>query len=115
MSKMSDNLNKLMEERNIKQADLCRETGIPTSAMSHYVRGDSDPSFTRAIKIARALGVTTDELSGKQAEQQCNGIKLSDDEREIINVYRNISDEGKDAVMTLLRGIEKRFGWSSND
>ena len=94
---MSDNLNRLMNERGIKQADLCRITGIATSAMSHYVRGESEPSFTKAISIARALGVSVDELAGHEQPD------LTDDEREILTYYRVLTDKGKHAVLVGLR------------
>ena len=108
MSSMSDNLNRLMEEKNIKQIDLCRETGIPTSAMSHYVRGDSDPSFTRAIRIAKALGVTTDELAGKEIKQEQERIELTDNERELLTYYRALSVKGKRAVLAGLKDFAEQ-------
>lgn len=54
----------LMDEKGIRQSDLCRETGISTSTMSGYVRGSADMSAANVIKIAKALGVTTDRLLG---------------------------------------------------
>lgn len=54
----------LMDERKMSQTELCRETGIPSSTMSGYVHGRADMSAQSVIKIAKALGVTTDRLLG---------------------------------------------------
>lgn len=62
-----ERLRGLMDDRGISQAQLCKLTGIATSAMSHYVRGETDPSFTKAIQIARALDVPLDALAMKVA------------------------------------------------
>ena len=35
----NENLKLLLLEKNMKQADLCRMTGIQTSLMSEYING----------------------------------------------------------------------------
>jgi len=50
-------LKKILYEKNIRQADLARMTGIPRNSLSRYVSGHHKPSFERLSKIADALGV----------------------------------------------------------
>lgn len=52
----------LLEEKNITQKELAKITGLTESAISHYVKGDRVPRGANLVKIAKALGVTTDEL-----------------------------------------------------
>lgn len=58
-------LARLLEDKDLTQADLCRKTGIPTSLMSNYMKGSKSPALSNAILIAEALNVSLDILSGK--------------------------------------------------
>ncbi len=51
-------------ELKITQAELCRKTGIPKSAMSQYVKGSFEPKDDRTYLIAKALGVSEAWLMG---------------------------------------------------
>lgn len=44
-----------LKEKNMTQEDLEYETGIPQGVVSKYVTGKTMPSFTRVLRIARAL------------------------------------------------------------
>lgn len=50
--------------RDMTQADLCRATGIPKSAMSQYCGGTLVPRQDRTFLIARALDVSEAWLMG---------------------------------------------------
>ena len=55
-----------MKEKNLKQADLCRMTGIQTSLMSNYVNGKKSPTISNASLIADALDISLDQLAGRK-------------------------------------------------
>ena len=61
----NDNLKLLLKDRNLKQADLCRMTGIQTSLMSDYLAGKKSPTIKNAIFIADALNISLDTLVSK--------------------------------------------------
>lgn len=61
-------LSELLEEKGMKQADLSRITGIPTSLISNYLKGVKSPSLSNAVTLASALNVTVDELAGLSNE-----------------------------------------------
>jgi transcriptional regulator with XRE-family HTH domain len=58
----ADNLKAVLADRNLKQADLCRMTGIPSSLISDYFNDVRKPGFDHLFNIARALNLTVDEL-----------------------------------------------------
>lgn len=62
----NENLKLLLLEKNIKQADLCRMTGIQTSLMSEYINGRKSPTIGNAILIADALNISLDDLVGRK-------------------------------------------------
>ena len=56
----NENLKLLLLEKSMKQADLCRMTGIQTSLMSEYINGRKSPTIGNAILIADALNISLD-------------------------------------------------------
>ena len=60
----NENLKLLLLEKSMKQADLCRMTGIQTSLMSEYINGRKSPTIGNAILIADALNISLDDLVG---------------------------------------------------
>lgn len=61
---VSDRLQKIMEERNVKQADLARTTGISRGAISNYVLGRYEPKDNIIGKLANALNCSVMWLRG---------------------------------------------------
>lgn len=59
-------LASLLDERGLKQSDLVAATGIPSSLISNYLKGVKSPGLKNALKIANALGVSLEMLSGKK-------------------------------------------------
>lgn len=46
----------------MSQGDICREVGFDRGQMSNIEAGKGNPTLATIEKIARALGVTSDEL-----------------------------------------------------
>ena len=96
-------LVKLMKEKNVSQARICKATGIASSAMSHYVRGETEPSFTKVVAIARALGVATDALAGKQPKMSVDTV-----EAELLALYRSMDSDGRERLMEQAQFLASR-------
>lgn len=62
----NDILKQLLEEKGLRQADLCRLARIQTSLMSEYVSGRKSPTLKNAIQIADALDISLDKLAGRE-------------------------------------------------
>lgn len=54
----------LRDERGMTDYQVCKETGIPTSAMSGWKAGRFTPKVDKMVKIARLFNVSMDELLG---------------------------------------------------
>lgn len=64
---LADNLNTLMRERQMTQADLARATGLGTAQIAYLVNGRTvDPRLSTAVKLAQALDCCLEELVGAQ-------------------------------------------------
>lgn len=60
----SKRIKEALEFRNMKQAELCKRTNIPKSAMSQYLSGKFEPKQDRVFLIAQALNVSEAWLMG---------------------------------------------------
>ena len=104
MAKRTANrISELLEMRNMTQKDLSLATKITESAISHYVKGDRVPRGVNLMKIATALGTTTDYL----LEQ--NEVLDSEDEIKIVKtlIARNaevMTIEDKMELVGILMG-----------
>ena len=58
------NLKRLRKVKNSSQESLAKEIGVSQRTVSHYEKGESEPSLLCLCKIAAFLGVSTDELLG---------------------------------------------------
>lgn len=67
---LKDNLINLLEEKNISLAELARQTNVPKSNLSSWLKGRS-PNLDQLDKVARFLGTTIDFLAfGRRPKEQ---------------------------------------------
>lgn len=99
----ADALRSLLESRGLKQADLCRMTGIDTGLMSNYMSGKKSPSLSNAVIIADALRITLDELSGLKKKRD---MELQERYREeLLAYFDQLNDEGKMSAVRMVQGL----------
>jgi len=55
-------LKEILDERGLKQKWLYEKVDLSSSAMSQIVRGESDPTLQTALRIAKALGLTVEDI-----------------------------------------------------
>ena len=99
-------LAELLAQKGMKQADLCRAAGISTSLLSQYSTGKTPPTLDKAQAIARALGVTLDELVGWKPKKvlETQTLECTADEAELIRMFRALDASGQRRTMRHLRG-----------
>ena len=85
-----ENLKLLLFNKNLKQADLCRMTGIQSSLMSEYMSGKKSPTIGNAVLIADALDISLDTLVGRKEK-----IRYSETET---YMYGNKLNESMDGL-----------------
>ena len=89
----------LMSEKNIKNRDLAVKLGVRDSVICNWKTRNTDPPSTYLLPICEILGVDIFTLLG----QDCNEIIFTDEEKQIIQKYRQLDDESKQAFKTLLQ------------
>ena len=63
MEQRAELLRKIMEEKNMKVADIVRVSGVPYSTVKAILeRGAEKAGYVNVCKICSALGISADEL-----------------------------------------------------
>ena len=110
-------IQKAMEAKGLKAADVCQVTGIPKSSMSLYLSGRVKPKSDRVYHLAKCLDVNDAWLLGydvsmERPEDQKNGDALVDIcerlqvDSKFFEIVKTIYalDEGKlDSLLQLLQ------------
>lgn len=123
---VSERLQKILAEKNIKQADLARSTGISRGAISNYVLGRYEPKSDIIGKLSNALNCSATWLWGYdvpmdeaayQAGLEENPYELSmrdafdtldvDSQIEISKMVVNYAKNGKSPDQLILTEGEK--------
>ena len=96
MGKFSEHLRKLLNERQMSAAELARRTGLSEAAISGYLNGKKEPRGAQSISIAKALGISLDELwqTGYSIEVEGNKVTVTVKERELLESLRRLNDDG---------------------
>lgn len=65
-----DNLRNIRKKNRVSQTELAEYLGVSQRTVSHYEKGDCEPSLTLLCKIAGYFRITVDELLGYKVEEQ---------------------------------------------
>lgn len=101
METTANRLNKALKLRGMKPTELHEKTGIGKSSISQYMSGLVKPKQDRIYLMAVALNVNELWLMGydRPMERQVNSsLLLSSEEQSLIEKYRAITDDHKDAI-----------------
>ena len=61
-AKLGKNLKRIRTEKGITQGDIVRNLGVSRSFVSNIENGKTNPTLATITSIAKALGVSSDEL-----------------------------------------------------
>ena len=99
-----------LQIKGVKQADLCRLTKIPKSALSQYISGAYDPKQDRIYLIANALNVSEAWLMGLDVPMDRQVKKaspseadLSEGEIALLNLFRRVPEDKQQLVLQMIR------------
>ena len=60
--KLGDNLKRIRTKKDISQGDIARELGVDRGFISTIENGKTNPTLATITKLAKAVGVTSNEL-----------------------------------------------------
>lgn len=100
MKIFSANLNSILSDRNCKQAELSRATGIPPSTLTGYVKGTSLPIPGNVQKIADFFGVPKSVLDPRFVTNNSMVDDPSSNTSSIQTIYDELEPNRQRKVIT---------------
>ena len=99
MSAFRKNMFMYIEEKDITIKEISEESGIPFSTLNTLLYGNSkDIKLSTAVKLAKALNVSIDELIGAET--------INEVSRESISICRNLPDNEVYLIRWYIRYID---------
>lgn len=94
-------IKELRKARKMSQAVLADILGVTRSTVSMWEIDKSEPDADMFVRIADLFGVSTDDVLGRvvsadvQKEKPVPKDELSDDERELLQLFRQLNAEAQ--------------------
>jgi len=95
----ADRLKRLRFEKDITQAEFAKVIGVAQQTVGSWEKGNSAPNYDTLNKIADYFNVSADYLLGRKS---ANKISLSREQKNLLNGFDGLNDEGKKAIMVLI-------------
>lgn len=67
---IAKNLKQFRKEQKLSLAELAEMAGVTKQSISYFENCDRCPSFEVGMKIAKALGITAEELAYGKSEKE---------------------------------------------
>ena len=106
-------LKSLRVEADLTQSQLAQKLGIGQSTIVGYERGDREPTASNLMKYASYFNVSMDFLTGRTddfgsfIEQPAESLRLSPEERKLVEDYRGLAKPLKDLVQTVIKTMQE--------
>ena len=102
MATIGENIKKLREKNGMSQSELAAKIGKSRTAVWQYERGDTIPRMGAIEEMARVFGVKKSAIIENRTEYGFLNL-ATDDERELIELYRQMSTKAQRALLAGLR------------
>lgn len=117
---VSENLNRLLEERNITQQELAEYIGVTQASVSNWCKGIKMPRMDKIDKICQYLDIERSDLMkdsshytyyiNPEAAEAAKELYERDELRVLFDAARDVSEEDIRYVATLLEKLKKKEG-----
>lgn len=101
-----ENLREEMEFQDIKPKELADKTGISVNTLRNYINAhDALPNIDSAVKIARALNTTVEELV--EGRKNLNEAQKSEAAGKFLSIFAGLSQNDQKSVIALLEEMKR--------
>ena len=111
---ISERIIKMLQEKNMTQAEFAKQAGIATSTVSEWKKKKTNPSADKIMDICSVLKITPEQLlSGRGIDsREETEVLLSKDgitpiEWKIINDYHEMREEQKERLLKYIEALKQ--------
>lgn len=110
MSDISNRIDDLLTQMQMKRIDLSRAVNIPVTTIKSWISSGSVPSAEAAYKVAKYFNVSVEWLiTGKNSDNQQQDMILSSEEKTLVELFRHLDERDKNAVLTMVESLESQY------
>lgn len=102
-SYVNEKIKRICEDKGWTEYRLAKECGIPNSTVHNILHKVTVPSFISLMKICDGFGITMVQFF---AEGEY--LDLTDDQREVLDIYRHLSIHEREIAVAYLKGLASR-------
>lgn len=99
-----------MEEQQINQAQLAKNSKITPAALSQILSKDRTPSSEVLVKISKALGVSVDYLVGQSEEVNLNDLLQNSDVQVMYRNFSGLSETDRKTIQLMIQALKQQKG-----
>ena len=96
----NEKLKAARKQNGLSQAALGKLIGVRTQTISNWETGKSEPNLETINKLCEVLNIPLYSLISKDVDYQ-----LTLEEAFLINKYRELSDDGKNIIISLIKTL----------
>lgn len=101
-----EKIDDMRQERGWSYYMLAQEAGLTQSTVLNMFSRGTQPSIKTLTAICSAFGITLSEFFAEEGDIMGADKGLSGNEKELIAMYRNLSEKDKNAVMFLINKLQ---------
>ena len=108
---LKDRLREARKNAGKTQKEVAAAIGVSESAYCGYETGKRQPDAIKIVAIASYLGISGDyllEIEQSDVEQsmfKAGNVCFTDDEKELIGIFRVLNSDGKATLLATARGF----------
>ena len=105
INKTLQKINKLMKERKWSYYRLAKEADIPYSSLNSLFLKNNQPTISTLEKICAGFHISMSEFFASDTPYREESYRFSQDELDMIEMYRSLNKSEKKIVVSYLKGF----------
>jgi transcriptional regulator with XRE-family HTH domain len=99
-----------MDAVGISQAQLADRAGVSRSGLSEVLNKNRLPGCDFLLKIAVALGISTDYLLGVESDSLLEGLSKETSTKRLLAAFEALNPVGRDQALSIIEELAKNDG-----
>ena len=100
---VGENIKKVCQLKGIRQVEISEHMKVSQGTVSNWFKGTNSIDIENLAELCSFLGVSLDQIFG--VAPLTPEVTLSQEETDLLSMYRALSSQGKDMLMSTARAF----------